>query len=502
METLATAWDDRAGVPAAAALEEMLAASGCAELDSAEFAAKLDEVDPLREFRSRFAIPQHEGEDGVYLCGNSLGLMPHKTREVIQGQLDKWCRVGVKGHFEEPLPWARCEEALPALMAEVVGCSPDCVETEVACANSLSVNLHMLMAAFYRPTAERNLIMIEAAAFPSDRYAVTSQIVHHGFDPATSLLEVKSPDTADLMDGGIIPTQTIIDSITANKDRLSLVLFSGLQYLSGQAFDVERVTAHVHTLNAAAPAGTPPIIIGWDCAHAAGNVEMKLHDWNVDFAAWCSYKYLNSGAGCLSGFFVHERHATEFEKHPRLAGWWGVKFEKRFKMEHQVSLRPHSATRRSHSPFVLFTRVLTPPLARRAPPQMDLTPGAAGFICSNQPPMLVACMMAPLQILQEAGGVRATRRKSVLLTGYLELLLQTRGLTAPADGARGVEIVTPSDPTARGCQVSVLFNRYITRESCSQFDSLPLTSLTIERAAASSPSESYRSERRAPLSLR
>ena len=290
MEALATAWDDRAGVPAAAVLKEMLASSGCAELDSAEFAAKLDEVDPLREFRSRFAVPQHEGEDGVYLCGNSLGLMPHKTREVIQGQLDKWCRGGVKGHFEEPLPWARCEEALPALMAEVVGCSPECVETEVACANSLSVNLHMLMAAFYRPTAERNLIMIEAAAFPSDRYAVTSQIVHHGFDPATSLLEVKSPDTAELMDGGIIPTQTILDSITANKDRLSLVLFSGLQYLSGQAFDVERVTAHVHALNAAAPAGTSPIIIGWDCAHAAGNVEMKLHDWNGECLIY--YRYI------------------------------------------------------------------------------------------------------------------------------------------------------------------------------------------------------------------
>ena len=349
-----------------AALTALHAANGGGDaMDSAAFAAALDASDPLRDFRARFAIPQHGDEDGVYLCGNSLGLLPHDTRDVVQGQLDKWARGGVKGHFEEPLPWARCEEALPELMAEIVGCSPECVETEIAVANSLSVNLHLLMAAFYRPTAERNVILIEAAAFPSDRYAVTSQIVHHGFDPATSLVEVKSPATANLMDGGIIPTETIIAAIDANKDRLSLVLFSGLQYLSGQYFDIPTVTAHVHAINAAAPAGTPPIIIGWDLAHAAGNVPMHLHDWNVDFATWCSYKYLNSGAGCLSGFFVHERHATAYEKHPRLAGWWGVKFEKRFKMEHKV-----------RALLLLSPRLVFLPLrtAHSSPPSLSPTP--------------------------------------------------------------------------------------------------------------------------------
>ena len=269
-------------------------------------------------------MPLHsDGTEQVYLTGNSLGLQPKSTAAAVTAELQKWAAIGVGGHFTGDLPWAQCEEKLPELLGEVVGAED--AELEVAAMNTLTVNLHMLMAAFYRPSGERSTIIIEAGAFPSDRYAVASQLAHHGV-PADRLVEVGAA-------GEVLATADVIAAIEANHERLALVLLGGVNYLTGQVFDMGAIAAAVHRLNAAAP-DRPPVILGYDLAHAVGNVPLRLHEWGVDFAAWCSYKYLNAGAGCIAGMFVHSKHATDFDAHPRLAGWWGVPFGKRFVMAH------------------------------------------------------------------------------------------------------------------------------------------------------------------------
>ncbi|KAL1507243.1 hypothetical protein AB1Y20_008092 [Prymnesium parvum] len=394
-----------------------LASSLALPLDSAALAAELDARDPLRAFREEFHLPT--GGDGaplLYFCGNSLGLQPKATDGAVAAELRKWACRGVHGHFEGALPWATCEEALPALLADVVGAARPAVE--VAAMNSLTVNLHLLMAAFYRPAAGRAAILIEGSAFPSDRYAVASQIEHHGYDPSEWLIEVMPRS-----DDHLFHTEDILAAIEKHRGRLALVLLGGVNYLNGQVLDMPRIAEHMRESNARAEAaGEPAVPLGLDLAHAVGNVPLALHEWGVDFAAWCSYKYLNGGAGGLAGLFVHEKHARDREKYPRLAGWWGVPFSRRFAMAHAF----------------------------------ECADGAAGFGVSNVNPLMVACVHASLKTLERAGGVAATRRKSVLLTGYLEALLQERGLTAARDGSPPlVQQVTPADEAQRGCQISL-----------------------------------------------
>lgn len=404
---------------------DVLAKAANVPLDSQDFAAQMDAADPLRHIRSEFHIPPIDAADGgacawsdgssssksepaeqAYFAGNSLGLLPKVTRAHVGAELDKWGARGVMGHFEGALPWATCEDQIPPLVADLVGAKEPALE--VGAMNSLTVNLHMLMAAFYRPTDGRAAIIIEAGAFPSDRYAVGSQIIHHGRDPSEWLIEVQP--RAD----GLLHTEDILEAVRANESRLALVLLGGVNYLTGQLLDLPAISAHMQALNAARSAKGQPIIpFGLDLAHAVGNVPLALHDWQVDFAAWCTYKYLNSGAGCLSGIFVHAKHADDGDKFPRLSGWWGVPFARRFKMAHKY----------------------------------EEAKGAAGFGVSNVNMLMAACVKASLLVFRKAGGIMALRRKSILLTAYMERLIQCRGLQ--------ITIQTPADPTRRGCQLSL-----------------------------------------------
>jgi len=383
---------------------------------SLEFAQAMDAVDPLRACRREFHIPlDKEGEEQVYVTGHSLGLMPRRSEPAVLAELRKWGSSGVGGHFSGELPWAQCEEKLPTLLGELVGAKDS--ELEICAMNSLTVNLHMLMAAFYRPSSGRAAIILEAGAFPSDRYAVAAQIRHHGFDPDEYMIEVQPRGD------GLLHTDDITGTISANADRLALVLLGGVNYLTGQRLDMPQIAAHVSAINSEASyAGRPPILLGYDLAHAVGNIPLSLHEWGVDFAAWCTYKYLNSGAGCLGAIYVHSRHARSDETYPRLTGWWGVPFNGgRFEMRHGF----------------------------------DSAPGAAGFACSNVNPLMVACMKASLEVFRSVGGVSVTRRKAWLLTGYLEYLLHSRALTTRAASRWAVAITTPSQPSCRGCQLSL-----------------------------------------------
>lgn len=353
-------------------LEAAAAQLGLA-VDSAAFAAAVDETDPLRPHRAKFHVPR---STPTYLCGNSLGLMPRATSGAVGDELRKWAASGVEGHFTGALPWATCEEVIPALMADAVGARD--ATLEVAAMNSLTVNLHLLMAAFYRPTAGRAAILMEAGAFPSDRCAMVSQVQHHGFDPAVELIEVE-PDASD----GLLHADAVCAAIEAHWDRLACIMIGGVNYLTGQVLDMGAIAARVRALNAADAAAVggsrrPPVPLGLDLAHAVGNVPLSLHEWGVDFASWCTYKYLNAGAGCLAAIYVHERHADDAPTYPRLTGWWGVPIAHRFKMA----------------------------------PGAALARGAAGFGCSNVNPLMAACLQQALLALQAGGGVRATRRKS------------------------------------------------------------------------------------------
>lgn len=358
-----------------------------------EWALSTDAADPLADFRAEFFVPRHEGSEIAYFCGNSLGLQPRAARQAVIDELDYWAELAVEGHFRGRLPWLDYHEFVRDDLAHLVGAQAG----EVVAMNTLSVNLHLLMVSFYRPTAERPAILIEKSAFPSDRYAVEAQVRFHGFDPDTALIEIE-PDQP----GGTISDQAILRAIDEYGSRVALVMLPGVQYLTGQALDLAGIVRHAHAKGC---------IVGFDLAHAAGNIRVDLHDSGCDFAVWCSYKYLNSGPGAVAGAFVHERHANT--DRPRFAGWWGHEKSTRFQMG----------------------------------PEFRPTPGADGWQLSNPPILALAPLRVSLQVFRRA-GFEALRKKSEALTCYLEWLIHERV-------ADVLEIVTPSEPHRRGCQLSL-----------------------------------------------
>lgn len=362
--------------------------------DARTHAIALDAADPLRGFRQEFLIPRHKHTEQVYFCGNSLGLQPKGARKAVEQVLDKWAHEAVEGHFRGQGQWMTYHEQVREPLARVVGALP----SEVVAMNTLTANLHFMMVSFYRPTRERPAILIEAGAFPSDRHAVESQIRFHGFDPATDLIELE-PDEAE----GTISMAALEAAIATHGHRLALVLWPGIQYRTGQAFDLAEVARLAHAAGAVA---------GFDLAHAVGNLPLALHDAEADFAVWCHYKYLNAGPGAVAGAFVHARHA--YTDRPRFAGWWGHEKQTRFLMA----------------------------------PQFTPTPGAEGWQLSNPPVLAMAPLLASLALVDRAGGMAALREKSEQLTGFLEELIEARVLDT-------LEIITPAEPERRGCQLSL-----------------------------------------------
>jgi len=368
--------------------------SDALDLTAAEADARArDAADALASFRDEFLIPPHGDGEQTYLCGNSLGLQPRATRQALIDELDDWRDLGVEAHFRGKHPWMPYHNEVRAHLAELVGALP----SEVVAMNSLTVNLHLMMASFYRPTPERNAILIEKNPFPSDRYAVESQIRFHGFDPATSLIELESDEA-----NGSISAAAIERAIGEHGSRIALVLLPGVQYRTGQVFDLKRIAALAHARGC---------MVGYDLAHSAGNVPVDLHDSGCDFAVWCSYKYLNSGPGAVAGCFVHERHART--DRPRFAGWWGHDQATRFRMG----------------------------------PEYRATPGAEGWQLSNPPILALAPLRVSLELFHRAGIARL-REKSLALTGWFADLVarQLCGI---------VEIATPAQAERRGCQLSL-----------------------------------------------
>ncbi len=358
-------------------------------------AREMDAADPLASYRERFLFPKkRNGHECLYFCGNSLGLQPRTARAYIEQELRDWAELGVEGHFHAQHPWLPYHEFLAEQTARLVGALP----IEVVVMNSLTVNLHLMMLSFYRPTPERRKILIEANAFPSDQYAAQSQIKFHGYDPRTALLELQ-PRASE----STLRTEDIEAFIAKEGRSIALILLGGVNYATGQAFDMPRITAAGHAQGC---------VVGFDLAHAAGNLVLSLHDWNADFAVWCSYKYLNAGPGGIAGCFVHERHTRNFEL-PRLAGWWGHDKKTRFRL---------------NSKF-------------------EAMPGAEGWQLSNPPIFQLAALRASMEIFDEA-GMEKLRAKSLLLTGYLEYLLTQKG-------SNDFTILTPRDPAQRGAQLSL-----------------------------------------------
>jgi len=388
-----------------------------------ENGSSLDSVISVRNFRSKFHIPKRaDGSDVIYLTGNSLGLQPKTTRAYIEEELEDWATLGVEGHLHARHPWLPYHEFVTEPMARVVGA----LRGETVVMNSLTVNLHLMLVSFYRPSGIRRKIVIEKGAFPSDQYAVGSQLRFHEVrssnfswpspDAAASVGNTEpakagtsSRDNSDLIElapregESTLRTEDIIETIERHGEEIALVMLGGVNYYTGQAFDMKTITEAGHRVGA---------IVGFDLAHAAGNLELQLHDWDVDFAVWCSYKYLNAGPGGIAGAFVHERHANAFDL-PRFAGWWGHNKQTRFLMG----------------------------------PDFDPLPGAEGWQLSNPPIFQLAALRASLEIFDEA-GIANLRAASVELTGYLENLLKE------IDNDR-ISIITPTDPVQRGCQLSI-----------------------------------------------
>ncbi len=365
-------------------------------LDSAAL-ARMDAADVLAPLRAEFHIPsRQDGSPGVYFCGHSLGLAPRNAATIVNEELTAWARYGVEGHFESTRPWLSYHEQLTPGLARLAGALP----SEVVAMNSLTVNLHLMLMSFYRPTSERPCIVIEKSAFPSDRYAVASQVLQRGFDPARCMIEI-GPRPGE----HLIRMEDLYELLEQRGSTIATVMLPGVQYLSGQCFDMRDITAHAHRHG---------ITVGFDLAHAMGNIPLALHDWNVDFAVWCSYKYLNSGPGAIGGCFVHERHARAFDL-PRLAGWWGHDKASRFEM----------------------------------PERFQPLPGAEGWQISNPSVLSAAPLIASLALFDRA-GVDRLREKSIALTGALATLLIERL-------HEHVTILTPSD--ARGCQLSLRLRR-------------------------------------------
>ncbi len=361
-----------------------------------DFAKQMDNEDKLRAYRSKFHIPQHNGSDMVYFTGNSLGLQPKTTKDYLQQELNDWAAYGVEGHFLAKNPWVSYHELLTDKTAKLVGAHP----SEVVMMNQLTVNLHLLMVSFYRPTKQRYKILCEAKAFPSDQYALQSQVKFHGYKIEDALIEIE-PREGEYE----IRHEDIYKAIEDNKDSLALIMIGGVNYFSGQVFDMKAITEAGHKAGA---------IVGFDLAHAAGNLELSLHDWNVDFAAWCSYKYLNAGPGSVAGAFVHEKHHNNTEM-PLFAGWWGHDKVERFKMDKEF--RPIKSVER--------------------------------WQLSNAPILSMAAYKASLDIFDEVGMAKLNE-KSKVLTAYLEYIVGE--INKQKNNC--LEIITPKQN--RGCQISIV----------------------------------------------
>ena len=362
---------------------------------SLDFAKEQDQKDKLAAYRDKFHIPKDSnGKDWIYMCGNSLGLQPKTTQQYIQQELKDWAHFGVEGHFEAKNPWMPYHEFLTDSMAKIMGAKP----IEVVIMNTLTTNLHLLMVSFYQPTAKKYKIVIESDAFPSDRYAVESQLHFHGFDPKDGLIEWKPREGEELL--RMEDLEKILDE---QGDEIALLLIGGLNYYTGQYLDLKQIADLGHAKNC---------MVGIDLAHGAGNIMPNLHDSGVDFAAWCTYKYLNSGPGSLGGLFVHEKHAYNKDL-KRFAGWWSHNKDTRFNMRQEF----------------------------------DVMPGAEGFQLSNPPILSMAAIKASLDIFEEV-GMSNLREKSKALTGYFEYLINE------IDTDR-IRIITPSNPEERGCQLSI-----------------------------------------------
>lgn len=365
-------------------------------------ALQLDESDTLKHFRKRFLFPQHNGKDCIYFTGNSLGLQPKNTSNEIQQVLNNWAVLAVEGHFKGENPWMHFHDKLTNPLSKIAGCLPE----EIAVMNSLTVNLHLMMAGFYRPTSQRYKIICEAKAFPSDQYVFASQVLWHSLKPEDVIVEVKPREGEYLL-----RTEDIVSIIEQHAEETALVLFSGINYYTGQYFNIKTITEAAHKAGAYA---------GFDLAHAAGNVELQLHEWNVDFACWCTYKYLNSGPGAVSGIFIHEKFATN-KNFPRLAGWWGNNKTTRFNMEQNF----------------------------------DAIPTAEGWQLSTPPALLLAAHKAALDIFEEA-GIENLHQKRKTLTAYLHFILNDINQNY---SERVIEIITPANENERGCQVSMFMHK-------------------------------------------
>ncbi len=358
-------------------------------------ARELNRADELAAYREHFHLPADKnGQPCIYFCGNSLGLQPKAASDYVMQELQDWANLGVEGHFEAKHPWLAYHKLLTEQTARLVGARP----AEVVTMNTLTVNLHLMMVSFYRPAARKYKILMEANAFPSDQYAVQSQVRFHGYDPDDAIIEI-APRAGE----SYVRTEDVETLLEQQGETIALVMLGGVNYYNGQVFDMARITQAAHKQGC---------LVGYDLAHAVGNIELSLHDWQVDFAVWCTYKYLNAGPGCVGGCFVHERHAKRTDL-PRFAGWWGHDKQTRFQM----------------------------------PPEFRPIPGAEGWQLSNPPILPLAALRASLEIFDRA-GMAALRKKSEKLTGYLDYLLRKRCNDF-------VTILTPSDPKQRGCQLSL-----------------------------------------------
>ncbi len=363
------------------------------------FAQELDAQDDLHKYRSEFHFPKVKGKQVIYFTGNSLGLQPKRTKSYIDEVMNDWANLAVEGHFYADKPWWDYHERFATPLSKIVGALP----SEVTVMNTLTVNLHLLMVSFYRPTKTRYKIICEEKAFPSDQYMFQSQVDFHGYAPNEAIVEIKRREGEHN-----IRLEDVLAKIDEVGEELALVLIGGVNYYTGQVFDMKTITEAGHNAGA---------IVGWDLAHAAGNIKLELHDWNVDFASWCSYKYMNSGPGNASGCFIHEKHHNA--SLPRFAGWWGHNKERRFKME----------------------------------PQFDAVKGAEGWQISNLPILSLAPYLASVEMFNEV-GMDAIIEKRNKITAYLEFVLQE--IDKEVDST--FEIITPANPAERGCQLSVFLH--------------------------------------------
>jgi len=371
-------------------------------VNSLDFALEQDKKDPLKKFRKKFLFPNSQGKDALYFVGNSLGLQPSTVASYLKVELEDWAKFASEGHFDARNPWYSYHEMFAQPLAKLVGALPN----EVIAMNQLTVNLHLALISFYRPTSKRYKILCEANAFPSDHYTFQTQVEMHGYKPEDAIIEV-APRKGEYL----VRKEDILKAIKDNASSLAVVILGGVNYLTGQLLDMPAITEAGHKAGA---------YVGFDLAHAAGNVELHLHKWNVDFAVWCTYKYLNSGPGAVAGAFIHERHVKN-QKLPRLGGWWGYDKKTRFLMKKK------------------FVPMQT----------------AEGWQLSNAPVLSMAAHKASVDIFMEAGGMTPLRKKSLMLTGYLEFILGevNKGIK---DKKIRLEIITPKDVSERGCQLSII----------------------------------------------